>query len=101
MNLSTGREENCEKSNIETGRSTFDNSEVVVLSPETTLDCDKCEKKFKSKLGLQKHQLRHTETGPFICDYCGAKFKGSNGLKIHKRLHTGMTTTMVTVFRFF
>lgn len=71
-------------------------SETAVPSSGFTLDCDRCEKTFKSKLGLQKHQLKHTESGPFACDYCEAKFTGSNGLRIHRRLHTGTAGTAGT-----
>lgn len=84
---------------------------------DPSISCDMCEKKFTSKIYLDKHKLLHTdnlyackhcsETFPekellrahmkenhalprnFLCNMCGDSFIRSEELKIHIRRHTG------------
>ncbi|XP_014248023.1 zinc finger protein 250-like [Cimex lectularius] len=50
--------------------------------------CLKCNKTFKHRLLLLRHQLVHTEHRPHKCDLCEARFKTKTHLIHHKVVHT-------------
>lgn len=49
--------------------------------------CKVCGREFKSKTGLQLHELMHQEA-EHKCDQCGSKYRTKNRLKRHYRVHT-------------
>ncbi|KAL7287100.1 hypothetical protein TKK_0018719 [Trichogramma kaykai] len=51
--------------------------------------CQKCEKSFKHKQLLQRHQLVHSEDRPYPCEICTASFKTKANLSNHQSTHTG------------
>ncbi|KAF7990018.1 hypothetical protein HCN44_008692 [Aphidius gifuensis] len=51
--------------------------------------CNKCNKSFKHKQLLQRHQLVHSDDRPYTCKSCGAKFKTKANLINHGYTHTG------------
>ena len=53
--------------------------------------CTKCDKTFRNKHVLKKHQESvHEGIRPLKCDVCGKRFTGSASLKIHIRSHKGV-----------
>jgi uncharacterized Zn-finger protein len=51
--------------------------------------CNKCDKSFKHKQLLQRHQLVHSEHRPYPCKSCNASFKTKANLLNHQSTHTG------------
>ncbi|XP_039893787.1 zinc finger protein 260-like isoform X2 [Simochromis diagramma] len=51
-------------------------------------ECELCQKKFKTKMGLKTHQVVHTDERPFACSTCGKGFKTKYSLKSHQLVHT-------------
>nr|XP_023022034.1 zinc finger protein 271-like [Leptinotarsa decemlineata] len=51
--------------------------------------CTTCDKGFKHRQLLQRHQLVHSDERPFACDKCGVTFKTQANLTNHETLHTG------------
>ncbi|XP_025835405.1 zinc finger protein 37-like [Agrilus planipennis] len=51
--------------------------------------CIKCDKSFKHKQLLQRHQLVHSEERPYRCKQCDASFKTRANLINHMPIHTG------------
>ncbi|XP_072746124.1 uncharacterized protein [Anoplolepis gracilipes] len=51
--------------------------------------CNKCNRSFKHKQLLQRHQLVHSDDRPFICKSCNASFKTKANLINHQSTHTG------------
>ncbi|KAL6258746.1 hypothetical protein P5V15_010696 [Pogonomyrmex californicus] len=51
--------------------------------------CNKCNKSFKHKQLLQKHQLVHSDNRPHVCKACNTSFKTKANLINHQATHTG------------
>ncbi|KAM6375493.1 THAP domain-containing protein 5-like isoform 2-T2 [Alca torda] len=54
--------------------------------------CPECQKAFKLKIGLQKHQEIHSkksQASSYICTDCGKSFARHADLMRHQRTHTG------------
>ncbi|KAJ8968593.1 hypothetical protein NQ314_002259 [Rhamnusium bicolor] len=51
--------------------------------------CNKCNKSFKHRQLLQRHQLVHSDERPFHCQQCDASFKTHANLTNHEAVHTG------------
>ncbi|XP_019885783.2 zinc finger protein 665 isoform X2 [Ooceraea biroi] len=51
--------------------------------------CNKCDKSFKHKQLLQRHQLVHSDDRPHVCTACNASFKTKANLINHQSTHTG------------
>ncbi|XP_011175624.1 zinc finger and SCAN domain-containing protein 2 isoform X2 [Solenopsis invicta] len=51
--------------------------------------CNKCNKSFKHKQLLQRHQLVHSDNRPHVCKSCNASFKTKANLINHQSTHTG------------
>ncbi|XP_044750341.1 oocyte zinc finger protein XlCOF6-like isoform X2 [Coccinella septempunctata] len=51
--------------------------------------CNKCNKIFKHRQLLQRHQLVHTEERPYKCTMCSSAFKTKTNLMSHNSIHTG------------
>uniref|UniRef100_A0A6V7I3C8 C2H2-type domain-containing protein n=1 Tax=Bracon brevicornis TaxID=1563983 RepID=A0A6V7I3C8_9HYME len=51
--------------------------------------CNKCNKSFKHKQLLQRHQLVHSEDRPYVCTKCNSSFKTKANLINHHSTHTG------------
>ena len=56
---------------------------------QTAFQCDICEKSFKTKRTLQRHQTVHTGEKPFKCTLCPGEFTRKEGLQAHMLIHTG------------
>lgn len=53
------------------------------------LQCDECQKQFKTKTNLKVHKKLHTGDKPFACEYCQKRFATKGVLKQHVYIHTG------------
>ncbi|KAG5891834.1 hypothetical protein JTB14_035856 [Gonioctena quinquepunctata] len=51
--------------------------------------CTKCNKSFKHRQLLKRHQQVHSEDRPFFCNKCDANFKTHANLLNHELIHTG------------
>jgi len=49
------------------------------------VDCDKCEKTFKTKNSLKQHYTLHTGETPYGCQECPLKFPNHGGLLRHRQ----------------
>ena len=56
-------------------------------SPPKRFLCTLCDKTFRSKCALRRHEGSHSSERPYICDICGQGFKRNCHLLIHKRMH--------------
>ncbi|XP_073411646.1 uncharacterized protein [Dendrobates tinctorius] len=54
-----------------------------------SFSCSECEKCFKQKSVLNRHQRAHTGEKPFSCSECGKCFNQKSVLYRHQRAHTG------------
>ncbi|CAB3359973.1 Hypothetical predicted protein [Cloeon dipterum] len=57
--------------------------------PGILFACNKCDKSFKHRQLLQRHQLVHTEERPYVCTVCTMSFKTKPNLTSHMIIHTG------------
>ncbi|CAH1183730.1 unnamed protein product [Phaedon cochleariae] len=51
--------------------------------------CTRCDKTFKHRQLLLRHQLVHTERRPYTCKKCDATFKSQANLANHEVVHSG------------
>ncbi|PAA47918.1 hypothetical protein BOX15_Mlig023108g3 [Macrostomum lignano] len=53
--------------------------------------CDRtdCRKAFKTRFGLKRHSMSHSNERPFKCDICGRGFLEKGHLQVHRRIHSG------------
>ena len=60
---------------------------------ERPYQCDKCPKSYKTKSGLNSHNLwQHEEQLELKCEKCGKTFRNEQSLKIHQHcVHKGKT----------
>ncbi|XP_050400023.1 zinc finger protein OZF [Patella vulgata] len=66
-----------------------DKSKPSSQSNEKTLNCELCDKSFKTTAGLNLHVKTHNGDKPIDCDICGKSFKTSVGLNLHIQSHSG------------
>ena len=59
---------------------------------EKTIQCDQCEKKFRSKPELDRHMRSTHEVNPMPCDICGKVFQNQARLTTHVKVHTRPAT---------
>ncbi|XP_077111162.1 uncharacterized protein LOC143767027 [Ranitomeya variabilis] len=65
------------------------NEHELVFKEEKLFSCLECEKCFKQKSYLLKHQRIHTGKKPFSCSECGKCFIRKSHLVRHHKIHTG------------
>ncbi|XP_070534559.1 zinc finger protein 37-like [Ptychodera flava] len=53
------------------------------------LTCKHCEKQFRDKWHLDRHERSHTGEKPFVCGDCGKAFSSSTHFKEHQMRHQG------------
>ncbi len=58
-------------------------------SKSTDLTCNICQKDFKQRKNLLRHQRTVHGDKTIICDTCGAKFNRLDNLTQHKKTHSG------------
>ena len=49
--------------------------------------CIECDKAFRYRCDLKKHQLKHSNERPFSCEVCKESFKSKGALKKHRSTH--------------
>ncbi|XP_055627965.1 zinc finger protein 771-like isoform X2 [Toxorhynchites rutilus septentrionalis] len=54
-----------------------------------TIECEKCERTFRSQHGLTLHLRTHTDQPRYACPHCLKAFKNTHSLQSHIRVHTG------------
>lgn len=59
----------------------------VVHTTSRPFTCNLCNNSFKSKVILQNHQIIHTKEKKFECSICKKKFAHKTSLKLHFRWH--------------
>lgn len=59
--------------------------------PVVNMNCEFCQKNFKSVSSLTIHRRVHTGETPFQCTFCSRAFKQNAHLEVHMRTHTGET----------
>ncbi|TRY92672.1 hypothetical protein DNTS_007713 [Danionella cerebrum] len=56
---------------------------------EKPYSCSKCKKTFALRKSLRRHERFHTGERPHVCPRCRKGFRLKNNLKAHLRFHTG------------
>ena len=64
------------------------NCEDKLRKNEEIHQCRTCEKNFKQKSDLNKHEKIHTSERPFLCSICPKRFKIKVGLAEHEKTHS-------------
>ena len=54
--------------------------------------CDYCQKQFRDRYELVRHQRRHTGDFPFRCNDCAKGFMRHERYMTHLRWHSGMSS---------
>ncbi|XP_077869569.1 uncharacterized protein LOC102808155 [Saccoglossus kowalevskii] len=54
-----------------------------------SIKCQHCEKLFRDKWHLERHERSHTGEKPYICDECGKMFSSQSHYREHKIRHNG------------
>jgi len=58
---------------------------------EKPFECTVCQKRFSFKSAWKTHSKTHTGGKSFSCHLCGSLFASKPSLKVHMRIHTGLT----------
>jgi hypothetical protein len=62
----------------------------TIHTAEREFECPMCDRKFRYKSGLDGHMKRHTVGTPVRCDICGKKYRREEGVRKHKQAyHSG------------
>jgi uncharacterized Zn-finger protein len=56
----------------------------------SNFQCKTCQKQFRTKEFLKKHERIHSASKPCACPVCDKRFRWSNNLSVHLRIHTGV-----------
>lgn len=78
--------ENC--GNAFDSKQVLDRHNARVHLNVRTIECDICQKLFKTKSNLFDHKQSHNIHLIFECDTCDKKFKAKKNLQMHKKTHT-------------
>ena len=57
---------------------------------DSQLQCDQCEKRFKTHLYLNEHLKTHTGIKDLPCNYCGKMFRRKSHKYRHELQHKGI-----------
>jgi len=63
--------------------------EMEEITLEKAFSCHICQKSFKTRQNLLRHERVHTGEKPFKCEVCQKTFTTKQNLNIHERIHTG------------
>ncbi|KAJ6644033.1 Zinc finger protein [Pseudolycoriella hygida] len=67
---------------------TEDNSLPEYNTLNNSIRCTICQKSFRNKRNLRRHELIHLDEKPFKCNDCGKTFTLSHNLATHKLIHS-------------
>ena len=63
---------------------------IVNTSKGENLVCLKCDKEFRSRLGLKQHMQLHTGQFRYFCDSCRKGYNTNQAYKVHMDKHRGI-----------
>jgi len=69
--------------------SSVDENSAAIADLEFQFQCHLCDKRLKTKAGLERHKIFHTreKSKTYPCDTCGKHFTTANRLLKHEEIH--------------
>ena len=89
IRIHTGETVDCPRCNKKfKDKSTLNKHISDVHEQKKPYSCDKCDKTFKRKAHLTEHGVIHSADYKFSCNICGKPFGYKNAMQRHKLIHT-------------
>ena len=63
-------------------------SNGLPVAGERPFECSVCQKKFRQKAHLQKHETTHSTATPYQCPHCDKAFGHPSNLNTHIATHS-------------